>query len=208
MSTASLPHPHDTDLELGAVGMWIFLATELLFFGGLFLAYTYGRSHWPAGFAAAGAHTHLWIGTINTALLLSSSAVVALAAERYPEPALRSAVPWLLAGAVALGLGFLGLKGLEYMKEWHEHLVPGPDFALGSDRGAQLFFMLYYLMTALHALHMLVGVGVLGAFAWGTAKMKPWALPRRLEVAGLYWHFVDLVWIVLYPLLYLLGRSG
>jgi cytochrome c oxidase subunit 3 len=116
-------------------------------------------------------------------------------------------VPWLLAGSCALGLGFLAIKGVEYRKEWLEQLVPGVNFRLRDATGAELFFVLYFLTTGLHAVHLTVGVGVLAAFAWGTHRARPWALPRRVEAAGLYWHFVDVVWIFLYPLIYLGGRS-
>ena len=117
-------------------------------------------------------------------------------------------MPWLLGASAALGAAFLAIKGIEYRKEWHEGLFPGPGFALARTQGAQLFFMLYFVMTGLHALHLLIGIGLLGVFTWGSAQLKPWAPQRRLEVAGLYWHFVDVVWIVLYPLLYLVGRAS
>jgi cytochrome c oxidase subunit 3 len=100
------------------------------------------------------------------------------------------------------------LKGVEYGKEWHEHLVPGADFRLRNVPGAELFFVLYFLITGLHAVHLMVGIVVLAVFAWGTRRLKPWALPHRIEAAGLYWHFVDVVWIFLYPLIYLGGRTG
>jgi cytochrome c oxidase subunit 3 len=123
------------------------------------------------------------------------------------EPRRRWA-PWLLGASALLGIAFLAIKGIEYRKEWHESLFPGSGFELKGTRGAELFFMLYFVMTALHALHLLIGVGVLGVFAWGTLLMRRWALPHRVEVAGLYWHFVDIVWIFLYPLLYLVNRHG
>jgi cytochrome c oxidase subunit III len=188
------------------MGIWIFLATEILFFGGLWMAYLYGRSHWPEGFALAGLHTHVVLGTVNTALMLSSSVLVAMAVSctRYLQ---RSTVALLLVASAALGALFLGLKVFEYVLEWREGLLPGPAFALASIAGAQLFFMLYFVMTSLHALHLVIGIGLLGAFAWAIHRHSRWAdAPQRLEAAGLYWHFVDVVWIVLYPLLYLQGR--
>ncbi|WP_028996616.1 cytochrome c oxidase subunit 3 [Azohydromonas australica] len=199
---AAAPPPDTAQL-----GMWIFLATELLFFGGLFAAYTWGRTHWSEGFSVASRHTHVVLGTLNTALLLSSSALVAVAAACAGEQRRRRATGWLLAGAALLGGAFLALKGVEYAKEWHEGLFPGPGFALARHAGAELFFMLYFVMTGLHALHLLIGVGLLGTFAWGAWRGSPWADAGRVEVAGLYWHFVDIVWIVLYPLLYLAGRA-
>ena len=196
------------EVEPAQVGMWVFLSSEMLFFGPVFLAYAYGRSHWPAGFAAASRETDVVIGTLNTALLLTSSALVALAAAFAPTGRRRPWVAPLLAGACVLGIAFLALKGVEYAKEWNEHLVPGAGFKLRAERGAELFYMLYFFSTSLHAVHLTVGIGVLGAFAWGTHGMKRWARPQRVEAAGLYWHFVDVVWIFLYPLLYLVERHS
>ena len=196
--------PQDT----AELGMWVFLATEVLFFGGLLMAYLYGRTHWPLGFGEASRHTSVVLGTLNTGLLLTSSALVALAVACHEHAPRRGWVPWLLGASAALGAAFLAIKGIEYRKEWHEGLFPGPGFALARTQGAQLFFMLYFVMTGLHALHLLIGIGLLGVFTWGSAQLKPWAPQRRLEVAGLYWHFVDVVWIVLYPLLYLVGRAS
>jgi cytochrome c oxidase subunit III len=195
------------DADTAKLGMWVFLASEVLFFGGLFMAYTYGRSHWPDGFAAAGHETHVVLGTLNTALLLTSSALVALAVKCDEQGARRSWIPWLLASAAALGIAFLAVKGIEYRKEWLEQLVPGENFRLRDVPGAQLFFVLYFLTTGLHAVHLTVGIVLLAAFAWGRRRARPWALARHVEVAGLYWHFVDIVWIFLYPLLYLAGRT-
>lgn len=196
--------PHDT----AQLGMWVFLATEVLFFGGLLVAYLYGRTHWPQGFAAASRHTDVVLGTLNTGVLLTSSALVALAVACDEHAPRRTWVPWLLGAAAALGVAFLVIKGMEYRKEWHEGLFPGPGFELAGTPGAELFFMLYFVMTGLHALHLLIGIGLLGVFGYGTQRMRPWAPARRVEVAGLYWHFVDIVWIFLYPLLYLVSRHS
>ncbi|HEV6965300.1 cytochrome c oxidase subunit 3 [Roseateles sp.] len=186
--------------ETARFGLWIFLSTEVLFFGALLLAYAWGRVYWPEGFATASRHTDVLLGTLNTGLLLTSSVLVALAVES-PAPRV-----WSLLMATALGLAFLAIKGLEYRHDWRDALIPGPGFAL-PERGAQLFFELYFVMTALHAVHLLIGTGVLGIFAWGSSSRAAWLTPQRLELAGLYWHFVDIVWIVLYPLLYLAGRA-
>lgn len=196
------------DRQTAQLGMWIFLATELLFFGGLFVAYLYGRSHWPLGFAAAGRHTDVVLGTVNTAVLLSSSALVALAAACGGQGRRRPWPPVLMGLAAALGIAFLAIKGMEYRQEWLQGLFPGPGFALAGQGGAELFFMLYFLTTGLHALHLLIGIVLMAAFAAGSAWQAPWSSQRRLEVAGLYWHFVDIVWILLYPLLYLMGRGS
>lgn len=189
----------------GPLGMWVFLASEVLFFGGLLLTYAYGRSHWPAGFAAASRETHVVIGTVNTALLLTSSALVALAVACGELRRPRRVAP-LLWGASALGLAFVVLKGVEWALEFREQLVPGPSFRL-AEAGAPLFYVFYFLATGLHAVHLVIGIAVLAVFAWGSGRGHAWAVPRRVEAAGLYWHFVDLVWIFLYPLIYLGGRS-
>lgn len=194
--------------EVGRLGMWVFLAQEVLFFGGLFMAYLYGRTHWPQGFAAAGRHTHVVLGTVNTAILLTSSAVIAAAvacSEHAPQRRWAGRLLWLTA---ALGIAFLAVKGFEYRSEWSEHLVPGRGFALAGTPGAALFFWLYFVITGLHALHLAIGVGVVSVFAWGSARARPWAQPRRIEVTALYWHFVDIVWIFLYPLIYLVLRHS
>ena len=196
------------DVETARLAMWVFIASEVLFFGGLFVAYAYGRSHWPEGFAVAGRETHVVLGTLNTALLLTSSALVALAVQADETGERRAWIPSLLSCAAALGIAFIAIKGIEYRKEWTEHLVPGAGFRLHSTRGAELFYVLYFLTTGLHALHLTIGIAVLGTFAWGRHRARRWAQPRHIEVAGLYWHFVDVVWICLYPLLYLVGRSS
>jgi cytochrome c oxidase subunit 3 len=195
------------DVETARLGMWVFIASEVLFFGGLFVAYAYGRSHWPDGFATAGRETHVVLGTLNTALLLTSSALVALAVQADESGERRGWIPWLLAASAALGIAFVAIKGIEYRTEWLEHLVPGASFRLHDVQGAEMFFVLYFLTTGLHAVHLTIGIAVLGTFAWGRHRAKHWALPRHIEVAGLYWHFVDIVWICLYPLLYLVGRA-
>jgi cytochrome c oxidase subunit III len=196
-----------TQAETARLGMWIFLATEVMFFGALLLAYLYGRTHWPEGFAAAARHTDVVLGTFNTGLLLTGSALVALAVACEEEARHADWVPWLLAASAALGVAFLAIKGIEYRREWREGLFPGAGFALDLT-GAQLFFVLYFVMTGIHALHLLAGIALLAVFAWGTHRRHPWAPPNRLEAAGLYWHFVDVVWIFLYPLLYLVDRHA
>jgi cytochrome c oxidase subunit 3 len=196
------------DEARASLGMWVFLASEVLFFGGLLVAYTWARVHWPGGFAAASRETHVAIGTVNTALLLTSSALVAIAVACGEAGGRRAWVPWLLTASAALGLAFLALKGVEWGKEWHEQLVPGAHFRLRDTAGAELFFVLYFLTTGLHAVHLTVGVAVLAGFARGAHRAKAWATPPRIEAAGLYWHFVDVVWIFLYPLIYLGGRAA
>ncbi|HVZ46316.1 MAG TPA: cytochrome c oxidase subunit 3 [Ramlibacter sp.] len=193
--------------EVGRLGMWVFLATEVLFFGGLGLAYFYGRTHWPQGFAIASRHTDVVLGTVNTALLLTSSAVIALAhacSEYAPRRHWAARLLWLTA---ALGIAFLAVKGVEYRKEWYEHLVPRLGFSLGEE-GAELFFWLYFVMTGLHAVHLAIGIAGVSVFAWGCSSARPWARANRIEAMALYWHFVDVVWIFLYPMIYLVDRHS
>jgi len=206
VSTQALHATHEPGLT-GRLGMWVFLASELMFFGGVFAAYGYGRWQWPRGFAEAGHHTHVAIGTVNTALLLTSSGLIAFAAAcAKHEPARRwtGRLLWLVAG---IGLAFLALKGVEYRREWNEHLVPGADFSLDVP-GAQLFYMWYFFATGLHAVHLSVGIAVVAAMAWGAKRRRSWADGDGVEGTALYWHFVDIVWIFLYPLIYLLGRHA
>ena len=197
----------EADPDAGKLGMWIFLASEVLFFGGLFVAYLYGRTHWPLGWAAASRHTDVVLGTVNTALLLTSSAAVALALACEEDARQRRWTARLLSLTAALGATFLVIKGFEWHAEWDEHLFPGPAFALDV-AGAQEFFALYFVMTGLHAVHMIIGVAALAILARGRSRERAWARASHLEIAALYWHFVDLVWIFLYPLLYLVQRHG
>ncbi|TFW32514.1 cytochrome c oxidase subunit 3 family protein [Massilia horti] len=194
-------------------GMWVFLATELMLFGPLFLGYVYARTHFPAAFAAASRHTDFWLGTINTGVLLTSSMAMALALaahERAGPSAARTAARWLVLAAL-LGIAFLVIKGTEYGHDWQHHWFPGPRFRFAPRYagGAELFYFLYFALTGLHALHLTIGVLISLGFALGlrlaAAPMRP---PVRLELLGLYWHFVDLIWIFLYPILYLVGRSS
>ena len=189
------------------LGMWVFIGSELLFFGALLAAYLAGRMHWPEGFGAASRHTHVVLGTLNTAVLLTSSALVAFAVACERHHAHRRYTARLLWATAALGLTFLAIKGYEYLTEWREGLFPGPAFALPQP-GAQLFFMLYFFMTALHAVHLVCGIAAVGVFARAAGHRKAWVDPERLEAVALYWHFVDVVWIFLYPFLYLVERHG
>jgi cytochrome c oxidase subunit 3 len=196
--------------DVAIIGMWVFLATEVLFFGGLILLYLAYRTGYPDGFAQAARHTDIVIGTINTAILLTSSFLVAWAvtAARLDGGRLAAA---LLCAAALLGILFLCLKGVEYSKEYREHLVPGLDFSYpGANAGSvQLFFIFYFIATGVHALHLMIGVIVLLVMAARARRAEFSARYHApLNVAGLYWHFVDLVWIFLYALIYLPGRGG
>ncbi len=203
---ATVPEPLD-EPDIGKLGMWTFLASEVLFFGGLFLAYLYGRTHWPQGWATASRRTDVVLGTLNTAVLLTSSAVVALAVACEEDAKRRRWTSRLLALTATLGAVFLVIKGVEWHADWNEHLFPGAKFALDVP-GAQEFFALYFVMTGLHAVHMIVGIAVLVVLARGRSRGRDWARAGHLEIAALYWHFVDLVWIFFYPLLYLVERHG
>ena len=187
------------------LGMWAFLATEMLFFGGLFACYAVYRWTYPQAFAAGSRHLDFWIGTINTAVLLTSSLGMALADRATRLERRDAAFGWLVLTGM-LGATFLGLKGYEYAQKIHEHLVPGAHFHLAAGESApvQLFLFLYFAMTGLHAMHMLAGLGAIG---WLLALNRRGRLTRERDapvaMVGLYWHFVDCVWIFLYPLLYL-----
>jgi cytochrome c oxidase subunit 3 len=197
--------------EAATLGMWVFLVTEVLFFGGLFAAYSVYRSWYPDAFAAASHSLDITLGAINTAALITSSLTMALAV-RAAQTGERTLVMWLLAATMLLGLVFLGIKAVEYADKFAHHHVPGTDFHFEEAelaRHAQIFFSLYFVMTGLHALHMIIGLGIMAWmlwWAWNGTITREYASP--IEVSGLYWHFVDIVWIFLFPLLYLIGRHA
>lgn len=195
--------------ETARLGMWIFLATEVLFFGGLFACYAAYRFLYSDTFSLASARLDVLLGGVNTAVLLTSSLTVALAVSRSRRGRSSDAGFWLAASSL-LALAFLAIKGSEYHHKFVEHLVPGPDFAFeeGSPGPARIFFGLYFVMTGLHAIHVVLGILLLGGLAVVayTGRLRP-GEDARLECAGLYWHFVDIVWIFLFPMLYLIGVS-
>ncbi len=202
-------HP-EQQRRAGTLGLWIFLATELMFFGPLFFGYVYGRTHDPAAFAEASRHTDVVLGTLNTGVLLTSSLTMAVAVEARKLGALPVA-KWMLWITAALGTVFLAIKGIEYTKEWHEHLFPGAAFGYAGPHahGVEFFFFVYFATTGLHALHLTIGVlaAIVFAIGIGVAPQR-FATGERVELAGLYWHFVDAIWIFLYPILYLVGRAS
>jgi cytochrome c oxidase subunit III len=191
--------------EANRLGMWLFLATEVLFFGALFAVYLVYRAAYPDTFAAASSHLDVWRGTINTVILLTSSLTMALAVHAAETRGRRRMV--LMMGATALlAILFLGIKATEYYTEFEEQLIPGLIFLWeGPDvLQARLFFSLYFIMTGLHAVHMIIGLAVLAAmmlYGWRGGYAVD-TMP--VERFGLYWHFVDIVWIFLFPLLYLI----
>ncbi len=163
---------------------------------------------YPEAFMAASRHTEIVIGAANTAILLTSSFLVASAVEAFTHA--RTASRALLGGAILLGLLFIGLKGWEYVNEYREHLVPGIDFAFDGPLadGVQLFFVFYFVATALHALHMLVGIALLATLALLMRRPGDSRMRAALHSTALYWHFVDVVWIFLFALIYLPGRPS
>lgn len=187
-------------------GIWVFLASELLLFAGLFALYTAYRTEYPAGFAAGVAHSELAIGTINTSLLVISSYTAASALRAIRRDARRAALGWL-AATLALGTVFLALKGLEYSHHAAEGALPGVYYAFRElpGHGGQLFFTLYYFMTGLHVLHLAAAILVLAWLTSRVARRKTTAAYHAdLEAGVLYWHLVDCIWIFLYPMFYLL----
>jgi cytochrome c oxidase subunit 3 len=192
--------------EAARLGMWLFLITEVMLFGGLFMGILVYRVLHGSAFAEASSHLDLWLGGLNTAVLLTSSLMMALAVHAAREGERQACIRWLLLTAL-LGLVFLGIKGYEYWKEYHEGLMPGvgPDFPMPGFE-AQLFFNLYFASTGLHALHLTLGIGTVALFAGSVAG--GWLrLPCKqsyVEGLGLYWHLVDVIWVFLYPVLYLI----
>ncbi len=221
--------------EAGVLGMWVFLLTEVLFFGGLFFAYTLYRSWYYEAFAAASKSIEILPGLINTVVLIASSLTMALSVRASQTNQRKATVNWLLA-TIVLGSVFLGIKVYEYADKFAHNHVPGASFqfahepapgeaheapaageghavaTMGPDelqRTTQLFFSLYFVMTGLHALHMIVGIVILFIITWMAHKGRfdsEWHAP--VEMTGLYWHFVDIVWIFLFPLLYLVERHN
>jgi cytochrome c oxidase subunit 3 len=235
--------------EAAVLGMWTFLITEILFFGGLFMAYMLYRIWYHAAFVAASSSITLFWGALNTVVLIGSSLTMALAVRSAQTSQRKATVVWLILTMI-LGAVFLGVKVIEYADKFEHHHVPGPDFVWeshpagaeggvagaaaravgGAEHGAagapathtaaaapsntelqqhtQIFFSLYFTMTGLHALHMIIGIALLAVITWMAWLGKFDAqYYTPVEMSGLYWHFVDIVWIYLFPLLYLIDRS-
>jgi cytochrome c oxidase subunit III len=207
----ALAHQFDDleqQMEAATLGMWVFLVTEVLFFGGLFATYLVYRHAYPDAFTAGSRELLVWAGTTNTAVLITSSLTMALAVQAAQVGRRRSLMIFLMLTMV-LGCVFLGIKAFEYYTEYLEHHIPGVafQFELQQFSHAQIFFSLYFVMTGLHAVHMTIGLGIMAVMLWWSYRgviTKAYFTP--VEVSGLYWHFVDIVWIFLFPLLYLVGR--
>jgi cytochrome c oxidase subunit 3 len=198
----SLAQQHDA----ARLGVWCFLATEVLFFGGLFTGYTVYRYVYPNAFAVGSNHNNLFLGTLNTAVLLTSSLAMALAVHASQTGKAKAQFRWLLL-TIFFAFGFLVIKGIEYHQHFSEHLFPGHSFNPAMSPQTELFFIFYWVMTGLHALHVIIGIGILSVIAW-IVHRRPFSPEyySPMEMSGLYWHFVDIVWVFLYPLLYLINR--
>jgi cytochrome c oxidase subunit III len=202
--------------EASTVGMWIFLATEVMFFGGLIGSYAVYRITAPEEIAMASRHLNVPLGCLNTVILLGSSLTMAFAVRAAQLRARRDVVRGLLL-TMLLGTAFLGVKAKEYSEEFDEKLVPGWNFEVSphdaaeiaekqlNPRKIELFFVLYFFMTGLHAIHLIIGIVLVGIMA--ELSRRHWFSgggATQIEVTGLYWHFIDIVWVFLYPLLYLI----
>lgn len=210
------------------LGMWMFLVTEVLFFSGLFVAYTVYRHWFSTEFQFASSHLILWIAAVNTALLITSSLTITLAI-RAAQIGDRSGLLRYLWVTVLLGTGFMGFKTYEYATDYQERLVPGSLFQeseayhelekhnAGKQPGeegyisperVQLFLCFYYIMTGIHGVHLVVGIGCV---LWLIQQAYSGKIPREnystVEVVSLYWHLVDMIWLFLMPLLYLAGAG-
>jgi cytochrome c oxidase subunit 3 len=201
--------------EADALGIWIFLVTEIMFFGGLFASYAIYRWLYFAAFQGGSHILDIRLGATNTVVLLASSLTMALSVRSAQTGNRRATVAFLVATLILGGI-FLGIKTVEYNQKFVEHVVPGLDWAPegktlarlapGGVEHGEIYFIFYFAMTGLHALHMIIGMGLL---VWLAARARKGAFTEHyfapVEVVGLYWHFVDIVWIFLFPLLYLIG---
>ena len=203
--------------EAGNLGMWVFLIQEVMFFGGLFLVYVIYRSAFPEAFAAASNHLDWRLGGFNTVVLICSSLTMALAVWATQVGKSRGTQVFFMGLTLLLGMVFLGVKTIEYYDKYVHHLIPlnwasysfhweSPLAPGVTEQNIQMFYWIYFAMTGLHALHMIIGIAILLPImyrAWRGAYSPEYHAP--VEIFGLYWHFVDIVWIFLFPLLYLLG---
>lgn len=196
--------------ESSTLGMWVFLITEVMFFGGMFGGYTVYRQLYHEAFASTSQFMNVTLGAINTAVLICSSFTMVLAV-RSAQLGRKNALILFLILTLVLGCIFLGVKYGEYHEKWVDHHIPGPHFEYADTRyfhQAQILFFLYFAMTGMHAMHMVVGAGLLTTLIVMATRNRfstEWYTP--VEMIGLYWHFVDIVWIFLFPLLYLIGHT-
>ncbi|HEX4195986.1 MAG TPA: cytochrome c oxidase subunit 3 [Caulobacteraceae bacterium] len=209
MSRAALLHEPFTNIpreqEAFLFGLWSFLASEALFFGALFLGYAVVRHLHIAGFDIGARHTNAVFGTLNTAILLTSSLTMAIA-ERGALADRTRLARIMLALTLMLGAAFLVVKGFEYHEDLEEHLLPGHGFAIPL-RGAVLFFSFYWVMTGVHALHLSIGLGLVGRLFGLSLAGRLVENRASIQTTTLYWHLVDLIWVFLFPLFYLVARG-
>jgi len=195
--------------EASTLGMWLFLVTEVMFFGGLLLTYSIYRIWYPVAWALGSNELNIVLGGTNTAVLIFSSLTMALAVRCAQTNNRKGTIGFLIV-TMLLGLTFLVIKFFEYKEKFELHHVPGSNFFYPGPESphVQIFFSLYFALTGVHATHMIIGFGLLSVILWMAIKGRfdsEWYTP--VELAGLYWHFVDIVWIFLFPLLYLVDRS-
>jgi cytochrome c oxidase subunit III len=227
ISLPQLRHHFETveqQREAGSFGMWLFLLTEIMFFGGLFFAYLLYRNWYYPAFAVASNQLNVPLGAINTVFLITSGFFMALGVWAA-EVRKKNMLVWTLILTTVFGCAFLGIKYVEYHEKWEKHHIPGAHFDIAEfvnpaaygikeeplapdmAQRTQVFFFLYFAMTGMHALHMIIGVGLL---FWLIARAKRGDFSAGyvapIENFGLYWHFVDIVWLFLFPLLYLINR--
>jgi cytochrome c oxidase subunit III len=191
--------------EAATFGMWLFLMSEMLFFGTIFMAFSFTRTLNVEAFQAAARGTVIAYGASNTAVLVTSSLSMTLAV-RAASIANRHLAVRLLAVTALLGVAFLVIKGFEYRDDLRHHLFPGSHFGLG-ENAAQIFWAFYWIMTGVHAVHLAIGVGLVSRLAWLLRRDRLSLQSPQLGVTSLYWHLVDAFWLVLFPVLYIMGRG-
>jgi len=210
-NTALQHHFNDLDQQYQAsqLGMWAFLVQELLFFGGLFAGYVVYRNLYPEAWTLGSHELDVSLGSTNTAILILSSLTMAMAVY-WAQKGQKTKLVLFLVATLILGCSFLGIKVIEYSHKVQHHLLPGNGFSFDSPLADQvrIFFSFYFAMTGMHAFHMIVGAGILIWLIVQAMKGRYTAeYNTPIEMFGLYWHFVDVVWIYLFPLLYLIGRN-
>lgn len=197
----------EQQLDASKIGMWLFLVTEILLFGGLFVGYGIMQSLHPEAFVAAHHHLDRTLGSLNTVVLLISSFTMVMAVHSAKHGRRKALIVFLLLTLMCAGV-FLGVKYVEYSHKFHEGLLPGKYYSHHGDTvpGQFMFFSFYFMMTGLHGIHILGGMGVI-AWVLRRAIRKDFsaAYYTPVDLAGLYWHLVDLIWIYLFPLLYLIS---
>ena len=222
-------HHHFDDIgqqrECTGLGMWLFLATEAMMFGGLFFTYSLYRSRFPIAFHEGSHHLNIVLGTANTFVLLFSSLTMAMAVWSAATRQRNKLIIFLVATWI-LGAAFIGIKGVEWTTDWHEGLVPALQWnfyqrpepenveslkkiteAGTTPDQVMMYFVIYFCMTGLHAIHMLIGLAVVAYYIFLAyrGQFTRYANDQPVEIVGLYWHFVDIIWIFLFPLLYLIA---